>query len=133
MKTSKKEKFLLAMVTESTLTDACLVSGISKSTAYRYMKEPGFGNDLDGLKVTLLEGATNALRGNLTKCADELLSIALNRENSPQVRINAIQQVFGIFRQCSEVVDIERKVLELTKEWNQMKRFETKGGVTEWE
>lgn len=83
------------------------------------------------MKASLLDGAINTLRGNLAKCADELLSISLDKGIAPQIRVNAIQQVFTIFRQCSEISDIEKKLNELAREWEKMKRNGNELGVVD--
>ena len=124
MNKATKDRFMFAMVTEPTIEKACNVSGISIATGYKYLKEYEFQNALEELKISILEGATNKLRGSLTQCADELLSIALNKDNSPQIRINAIQLVFNIFKQNTEIVDLQKRINELTNEFKEIHSLE---------
>ena len=109
----KQTAFLQALLTEPTIIKAAERAGISRATAYKYMHDEEFKASLEKQKQEVLDSVTTYLQGQLTTCSEELMGIAKDRSNSPQVRINAIAIVFQNARSFIEQESIIKRIAAL--------------------
>ena len=109
----KQTAFLQALLTEPTIKKAAERAGISRATAYKYMHDEEFKTNLEKQKQEVLDSVTTYLQGQLTTCSEELMAIAKDRSNSPQVRINAIAIVFQNARSFIEQESIIKRIAAL--------------------
>jgi len=112
---TKRERFMLAMLENPTVTKAFESAGIGKTTAYRYLKDEDFKQELEHRRNEAISNAVNYLQSNLTRCAEVLVEIVNNQKVTPQVRINAVNSVFTNAKAMSESVDFLLRVVELEK------------------
>lgn len=116
---TKKEAFLLALLKNPTVTKAIESAGIGRTTAYKYLKDEEFQNELLKRKSQAMDEAVTFLQGNLSKCAEVLIDIVNNTKVPPQVRINAINSVFTNTKAMNESVDVFLRIVELEKRTKQ--------------
>ena len=109
----KQTALLQALLTEPTITKAAERAGISRAAAYKYMHDEEFKANLEKQKQEVLDSVTTYLQGQLTTCSEELMGIAKDRSNSPQVRINAIAIVFQNARSFIEQESIIKRIAAL--------------------
>ena len=109
----KQEKFLQALLIESTITSAAKKAGISHSTAYRFLKDAEFKKELNKAKSECITDTIRYLQGNLTACSEALIKIVKNPATADQVRINAINTVFQNCKSLIETCEVEERMLKL--------------------
>lgn len=112
---TKKERFMLAMLENPTVTKAIQSAGISRTMAYKYLKDEDFKQELERRRNEAVSDAVNYLQSNLTRCAEVLIDIVNNQRVPPQVRINAVNSVFTNAKAMTESVDFLLRVVELEK------------------
>lgn len=112
---TKKERFMLAMLENPTVTKAFQSAGISRTMAYKYLKDEDFKQELERRRNEAVSDAVNYLQSNLTRCAEVLIDIVNNQRVPPQVRINAVNSVFTNAKAMTESVDFLLRVVELEK------------------
>lgn len=104
--TQKQTRFLQAMLEESTISKAAAVAGISRETAYKYLKEPEFKAELDKRRSDCLNDTVRYLQGKLALCSEQLMKIIENESTADQVKINAINTVFTNVKTMTETADV---------------------------
>lgn len=105
---TKRENFLRALMIQPTMKKAYESAKISKSTAYKLLKDESFQNELAKLKAQAMSEAVTFLQGNLSQCSEVLMDIVTNEKIGAQVRINAINSVFTNCKMLTESVEIGR-------------------------
>lgn len=113
MLSSKQNKFLQAVLTESTIQKAAQKSGISRSTAYKYLNDSKFKLCLDKAKNECIHDTIRYLQCNLTTCSEQLMKIIKNPETSDQVRINAINTVFQNCKSLIDTYEVEERIHQI--------------------
>lgn len=124
---TKKEGFLKALMENSTISNAIVQAGISKYTAYKYLNDEDFKNELARLKAEVMSEAVTYLQGKLSRCSEVLMDIVNDPEISPQIRINAINSVFTNTKAMTESVDILLRIADL----EERTKSEQRGGENE--
>ena len=104
--TAKKTAFLKAMLEESTITKAAQKAGIARDTAYRYLKDPDFTQELTKKRSECINDAVRFLQGKLTFCSETLVQIIENPRTADQVKINAINAIFMNCKALTETAEI---------------------------
>lgn len=115
----KQLNFLQALLTESTITNAVKKAGISRSTAYKYLSDAEFKQELNKAKAECISDTIRYLQSNMTVCGEKLMEIVRNPDTADQVRINAINTVFQNCKSLIDTCEIEeriRQIEELVKE-----------------
>lgn len=113
--TAKQTAFLKAMLEESTISKAVKAAGISRDTAYKYLKDPSFKAELDKRRSECLNDTVRFLQTKLTLCSEQLISIIEKEDTSDQVKINAINTVFANFKAMAETADIVTRLEQIEK------------------
>lgn len=106
----KQMNFLQALLTEPTISEATQKAGISRSTAYRYLDDATFKQELNKAKAECISDTIRYLQGNLTACSEELMQIIKNPDTSDQVRINAINTVFSNCKSLIDTCEVEERM-----------------------
>lgn len=121
--TSKKSALLVALLTESTLSGAAKEAGISRSTAYKYLADQEFQEELNVRRSECIYDTVRYLQSKLTLCSEQLMRIIENAETADQVKINAINTVFANFKamyEAAEVITRLENIEKAMKEVNQL-------------
>ena len=111
--TQKQTAFLQAMLKESTVSKAAEAAGISRETAYRYLKDADFVAELNKLRTECLNDTVRFLQGKLTLCSEQLIRIIESEDAADQVKINAINMVFANFRTMFETAEITARLEQI--------------------
>ena len=111
--TQKQTAFLQAMLKESTVSKAAEAAGISRETAYRYLKDADFVAKLNKLRTECLNDTVRFLQGKLTLCSEQLVRIIESEDAADQVKINAINMVFANFRTMFETAEVTARLEQI--------------------
>lgn len=108
---SKKQMdFMQALLTEATIDAAAKKAGISRSTAYRYLKDAAFNQELNRAKSECISDTIRYLQGKYSRCAQHLIRIIEKPDTADQVRINAINTVFQNCKSLIDTCEIEERM-----------------------
>lgn len=109
----KDETVITALLTNSTIKDAATACGLSESRIYSRLKEPEFKSKYDKARRELLEQSSYKLQSYLSLAIDEMKSIFTNKDNPPQVRLNAAEAIVRTSLKLTEQVDIIKRIEQL--------------------
>lgn len=116
---NRKNKFLVALLEESSITKAAEKAGISRPTAYKFLKDPDFQEELSERKTETIDGCIRYLQGKLALCNETLISIIEDPTTAPQVKINAINSVFATVKAMTETAEL----LEMSEKVERLSAF----------
>ena len=108
--TAKQIRFISELLQHGTVQAAIDATGISSSTAYKWMKDPEFRAELDKRKTDLLDSVSIAMQSGFTLAVEELNRIIRDPGTAPQVKINAVDCLFRNARPIIEEVDILKRL-----------------------
>lgn len=112
--TTRQIRFLSELFRCSSIGEAIKNSGISESTAYRWMREDdGFRKELQDRKTKVLEEVSTQMQIGFSEAVQELLTIIRNDRVSAQVKINAIDCLFRNAKPIMEEVDILNRLQDV--------------------
>lgn len=106
MLSNKQTAFLQAMLEQPTLTKAAAKAGITRKTAYNYMKQPAFLEELDKRRTECISDTVRYMQGKLSLCSETLVSIIENPGTGQQIKINAIQTLLNACKQFTETAEV---------------------------
>lgn len=116
-------KFIDTYLNSKNLTETCKKIDITRSTAYRYLKEDIVKAEIDKRRSELISDTTLYLQDSLQECSKVLMDIVKDPKASPQVKINAINSIFSNCNKLTEtnniltkLVDIEERLAERENE-----------------
>jgi len=104
--TGKQVAFLQAMLEQSTVTKAAAEAGITRATAYKYLKDPEFKAELTRRRGECIDDTVRYLQSKLAFCSETLVRIIKKPDVSEQVKINAINSVFTNCKALTETAEI---------------------------
>lgn len=104
--TTKQTAFLKAMLEESTIKKAAEKAGISRDTAYKYLKNENFQAELNKRRSECVTDTVRFLQSKLSLCSETLVSIVENPETGAQIKINAINAIFANCKALLETTEI---------------------------
>lgn len=110
MMNKKQTSFLQALLTEPTITSATKAAGISRSTAYKYLNDSEFVQELNKARAECISDTIRYFQGNLTACSEELMKIVKHPQTKDQVRINAINTVFQNCKNLIDTCEVEERM-----------------------
>lgn len=108
--TAKQIRFISELLQHGTVQAAIVATGISSSTAYKWMKDAEFRGELDKRKSDLLDSVSIAMQSGFTAAVKELNQVIQNPATPPQVKVNAIDCLFRNARPIIEEVDILKRL-----------------------
>lgn len=111
--TNKQNEFLRAMLEESTISKAAERVGLSRTTAYKYLKDESFRAELNRRQGECINDTVRFLQGQLSLCGEQLIEIVKNPGTSDQVKINAINAVYGHCKSMTETAEIIKRIEQL--------------------
>ena len=113
MKGAKKEAFLSALLTSSSIVEATQKVGISRVTAYEWMKEDEFSAEYERLKQALVNEASDFMQLNITKALRTVVEIMDDTKNKPQIRLNAALGYCNVYLRIIEMAEINKRLTAL--------------------
>lgn len=110
---SKQIIFLKAMLEEPTITSACKQAGITRKTAYAYMNDEEFKNELNKRRNECIDDTVRYFQSKLALCNKTLINIIENKKTSDQVKINAVNSVYMNCKAMTDSYQILNRIAEL--------------------
>ena len=109
----KQSKAIDALVSCDTVEGACKVAGVSKSTIYRYMKDPAFDKELKAAKRQLVNRAILRLQQTTGDAARALAEICRDKDAPASSRVTAAKAILDGALKAVEIEDIEQRITTL--------------------
>ena len=106
-------KFIDTYLSSKSITETCKKLKITRSTAYRYLKEENVKAEIDKRRGELINDTTLYLQDSLQECSKQLMEIIKDQNTSPQVKINAINSIFNNCNKLTETNDILTKIASI--------------------
>jgi len=111
--TDKQNNFIDTYLNSKNMTETCKKLNITRSTAYRYLKEDIVKAEIDKRRSELISNTTLFLQDSLQECSKTLMDIIKDQNTSPQVKINAINSIFNNCNKLTETNDILTKLADI--------------------
>lgn len=112
----RKERFFNAYIVSGTVEEAAKIAGVGRSTGYKYLHEKDFDEALAEHRKEMAKSATSYLTGKMRMCAETLIDIVQSEETPANVKVQAIQAVFGNVGKLIDQIDIMRRIDALEAE-----------------
>lgn len=111
--TPKKQKALLALLTQPTKEKAAAAAGITSKTLRSYLDDPEFQAEHRKAFAGLVEDATRQAQRTLDPAVAVLREIMEDRDENGQVRVTAARSVLEYGLRMTEQLDILDHLTEL--------------------
>ena len=112
---AKQIRLLTAMLEESTISKAAEKAGITRATAYKYLKNKTFQTELNRRRSECVGDAVRYLQSKLALCNETLVKIIKSDDTSDQVKINAINSIYTNVKSMVETADILERLNEIER------------------
>ena len=106
-------KFIDTYLSSKSITETCKKLKITRSTAYRYLREDKVKAEIDKRRGELINDTTLYLQDSLQECSRQLMEIIKDPNTTPQVKINAINSIFNNCNKLTETNDILTKIASI--------------------
>ncbi len=109
----KQAKAVEALVSCDTVEGACKAAGVSKTTMYRYLRDPIFDQELKNAKRQLVNRAILRLQQTTGDAARALAEICRDKEAPASARVTAAKAILDGALKAVELEDIESRIATL--------------------
>lgn len=116
VETAKREKYLVALLTSSTKTEAYKTAHISKATANRIEQDPGFIDQYNKVRRQAMTQASDKLQGLASKAVDTLATIMDSEQATPTERTRVAKIILDGAYQAQQTQDILNRLDKLEQE-----------------
>ena len=116
VETAKREKYLVALLTSSTKTEAYKTAHISKATANRIEQDPGFIDQYNKVRRQAMTQASDKLQGLASKAVDTLATIMDSEQATPTERTRVAKIILDGAYQAEQTQDILERLDKLEQE-----------------
>ncbi len=114
--TPKKQKALVALLTQPTKEKAAAAAGITSKTLRGYLDDPEFQAEYRKAFAELVEDATRKVQQTLDPAVAVLREIMEDRDENGQVRVTAARSVLEYGLKMTETTDVLSRLQELEAE-----------------
>lgn len=111
--TERQKEFLIEYVHSNNISKACKAVGISRTTAYEYLKNEGFCRALKSFRSNNISSAWNLLSTNLETAVNRLVEILNSKNTTTNAKLRAIQLLFEYTEKYQDRVEIIDRVKAL--------------------
>ena len=111
--TDKQLAFIDAYLSEQDINKVCKKLNITRPTYYKYLNDDAVKQEINKIRLEVIENTTRYLQDSLKLCSQELVKIVKSEDATPQIKINAINSIFSNCNKLTEQVDILSKVNDL--------------------
>ncbi|WP_449460351.1 replication protein [Streptococcus suis] len=111
--TAKQEKFMLALMTAPTVTEASKLAGIARSTGQKYLKDITFRRAYRQYRNDIMQQATGKLQNASIRAVEVLEEIMDDKTVSPYARQQAAQTILNMAYKANEQIDMLEMIEEL--------------------
>lgn len=115
MTNSKKDRFLRAMLTEKNIEQAYKKAEISKTTAYKYLKDDNFKAELLKAKREIMSQVTTQLQQKALSAVQVVAEIMTSKESPDFARLQAAKTILDNAYKGLELEDLQADI-EMIKE-----------------
>ena len=112
-KDKTKDRIIMGLLANVTVSETARATGISESTIYRYLRDVEFRQEYEKKRIEMLKDNCHTLQANMNKAIYELVDIIGNDETSPQIRLNAIDMLLRHSYRLTEQCDILERLEKL--------------------
>ena len=109
----KQLAFIDAYLSEQDINKVCKKLNITRPTYYKYLNDDAVKQEINKIRLEVIENTTRYLQDSLKLCSQELVKIVKSEDATPQIKINAINSIFSNCNKLTEQVDILSKVNDL--------------------
>lgn len=113
--TQKQILALSALLRTNNRAEAARIAGVSERTVRNYWSDPEFRREFASACRDQLREATQRAQCTTTAAVDTLAEIMQDKEQPPNVRIQATRALLDATLRLSEVVDINERLTALEK------------------
>ena len=123
----KQRKAITALVTEPTITQAADAANVSRSTLYRWMRDPDFQTELAKAEAEALAALSRSLLALSNKSTEVLDKIMSDETADIHARLRAVSIAIGQLPKIRDIGEIEERLLALENQLSGMKHHESTG------
>lgn len=116
VETAKRDKYMVALLTSSTKTEAYKTAHISKATANRIEQDPGFIDQYNKVRRQAMTQASDKLQGLASKAVDTLATIMDSEQATPTERTRVAKIILDGAYQAQQTQDILERLDKLEQE-----------------
>ena len=109
----RQERFLKALLEAPSIEEACKRAGINRTTGYKYLKNQDFMLEYRKLRREAMQQVTARLQSVSEQAVNVLHEIMLDKENTPNARVQAAKNVLDISYRSLELDDIQERIEQL--------------------
>lgn len=115
---NNKEKIMVALLSTRTLAEASEVSGVSTRSISRAKENPEFMQELEERRKEILDGTCKLLQSQIYEAVLTAVDIMEDDNNSPQVRLNAVDLIIRNTYKLTELTDTKKLLKTLEERLN---------------
>lgn len=104
------EKIIAGLLVCPTVQAAAKHAGVSVRTVYNRLSSPEFSGSLAAERRNLFKAHSTALQGQIGQSIQAMVEIRDNKENPPQVRLNASAEIIRTGLKMVEITDIVERM-----------------------
>ena len=116
--TERQKEFLLLYSHSNNISKACKAVGISRTTAYEYLKNEVFCKALNEFRKENVTSAWYLLSTNLENAVNRLVEILNSKNTTTNAKLRAIQLLFEYTEKYQDRVEIIDRVKALEAKFN---------------
>ena len=110
---SRQMRLLAALVGDPDVQAACAVAGVSRMTAYRWLKQPAFQDELTRRRDAVLSEALERIKTEATRAAAELARLL--SVDDARLRRLVCNDILNRAMKVRELEDFENRLVALEK------------------
>ncbi len=118
---SKQVRAIEALLACDTLGKACEVAKISRTTMYRYLKDPVFDKEFKTTKKQMVNRAILRLQQTCGDASRALAEICRDRDAPPSSRVSAAREIIHNTLKAIELEEIEDRLQSLEEKYSKLK------------
>lgn len=109
----RQERFVIALLETNTITEACLLIGITTATGHKYLNDPEFKKYYMKLRQDTLQLATNKLQKAAVQAVEVLNEIMLDETASASSRVQSAKEILDKAYKSLEQETIVQRIDEM--------------------
>lgn len=110
---TRKRRFLAAIVASPTVRDACAAAGVAESTGWRYLSDPAVRSELAERQDSVLGHTAQRLAAEMSRALDVLVAIMNDKLASDAARVSAARCILESGLRLAELVQLAQRVSDL--------------------
>lgn len=120
--TDNQRKFMINLLSSSSIGEASEKTGIATSTGYGYMRDEFFLKEYEELKREKFKQATDRIVGLVDNGTAVMKEIINDENESGATRVNAVKAVWANAFKTYEMQEVEERLDELKEMIEELKR-----------